>query len=505
MLQLTAAPVRKRGPRFSGSNDAYKLPTPIALQRLARPMVRRHVLRSATRLGALLVGDVITLGLIRLVVRGLRDHGWMGATVAGLFGELVPQGMYPPLQLLAAIVLGLGVFGTYASGDLRRHPARLTAGVTLAFALMFWGHIWTDFTPAALLGFALTTVAASASVIATRLLIDAAVRNARPVGRARTLFVSAPGEGESDMSVPMFRNNREIDIVGHLATGQARESGAVGHLDEIIEVIRRHSVDTIIISGSVDHATFQTAVDAGTSAGCEVFAVPRPYRSGLVRPQFVWRRGLPLIQLTRPSLKGRQLLLKRSLDIALASALLVALAPLFLLVALLIKLSSCGPVFFRQERVGYGGKRFHILKFRTMRPGADEMKAQLASLNHTSDPRLFKIPNDPRVTRIGKLLRAWSLDELPQLINVLLGQMSLVGPRPFFASDLEAYQEHHFHRLGAKPGITGLWQVSGRSAVVDFEEVVRLDQDYIDRWSPWLDLVILCRTVPAVVRRRGAF
>jgi lipopolysaccharide/colanic/teichoic acid biosynthesis glycosyltransferase len=140
-----------------------------------------------------------------------------------------------------------------------------------------------------------------------------------------------------------------------------------------------------------------------------------------------------------------------------------------------------------------------------MRVGADAEKKSLAHLNRTGDKRLFKIEDDPRVTRVGSLLRKWSLDELPQLWNVLRGDMSLVGPRPFFESDLEDYEAHHYRRLGARPGVTGLWQIGGRSAVVDFEEVVRLDRQYIEQWSIWLDISILLRTLPAVLRRGGAF
>jgi len=175
------------------------------------------------------------------------------------------------------------------------------------------------------------------------------------------------------------------------------------------------------------------------------------------------------------------------------------------LLSLAIKIDSPGPVFFAQDRAGFGGRRFRMWKFRTMRDGADNEKEAVAHLNHTGDARLFKIPNDPRVTRLGRLLRRWSLDELPQLWNVLVGEMSLVGPRPFFESDLAAYEERHFRRLGAKPGITGLWQVSGRSDVVDFEEVVRLDSEYIQNWSLLLDVEILARTLPAVLGRDGAF
>jgi lipopolysaccharide/colanic/teichoic acid biosynthesis glycosyltransferase len=145
-----------------------------------------------------------------------------------------------------------------------------------------------------------------------------------------------------------------------------------------------------------------------------------------------------------------------------------------------------------------------MVKFRTMCDGADASKDSVAHLNASGDPRLFKIPDDPRLTRVGRVLRRWSLDEFPQLWNVLLGDMSLVGPRPFFEADLPHYEAHHFNRLGAKPGMTGLWQVSGRSAITDFEEVVELDTRYIHDWSILLDLKILAMTLPAVARRTGA-
>lgn len=146
-----------------------------------------------------------------------------------------------------------------------------------------------------------------------------------------------------------------------------------------------------------------------------------------------------------------------------------------------------------------------MYKLRTMRDGADDEKPAMAHLNASEDSRLFKIRSDPRVTRVGRFMRRWSLDELPQLGNVLAGDMSLVGPRPFFEEDLSNYETRHFRRLEVRPGLTGLWQVSGRSDIMDFEEVVALDQQYIDTWSLALDLHILARTLPAVVRRRGAY
>ena len=197
--------------------------------------------------------------------------------------------------------------------------------------------------------------------------------------------------------------------------------------------------------------------------------------------------------------------LKRMLDIVIASAGLVLVAPLLATLAILVKLDSRGPALFAGERLGLGGRRFRMYKFRTMRDGAHAEKPSVAHLNRSDDSRLFKIPSDPRVTRLGRSMRRWSLDELPQLFNVLIGDMSLVGPRPFFEEDLTRYEARHCARLLVKPGLTGLWQVSGRSDILDFEEVVRLDCEYISDWSLGLDLWILGRTLPVVIDRRGAY
>jgi lipopolysaccharide/colanic/teichoic acid biosynthesis glycosyltransferase len=196
--------------------------------------------------------------------------------------------------------------------------------------------------------------------------------------------------------------------------------------------------------------------------------------------------------------------LKRGLDIAGAALGLVVLSPVIALIALLIKLDNAGPAFFAQTRVGLGGRTFRMLKFRTMVDGADSRKREVAHLNGSGDCRLFKVMSDPRVTRIGRLLRKYSLDEIPQLYNVLRGDMSLVGPRPFFPEDLEHYEPHHFQRYSVLPGITGQWQVNGRSHIQDFEAVVAHDLDYIRNWSLSRDLVILFKTLPAVVRADGA-
>jgi lipopolysaccharide/colanic/teichoic acid biosynthesis glycosyltransferase len=177
---------------------------------------------------------------------------------------------------------------------------------------------------------------------------------------------------------------------------------------------------------------------------------------------------------------------------------------LLAVVAAAVKLESPGPVFFTQERVGRGGRRFRIIKFRTMVDGAEKRRDELLSRSVYSDARLFKVPNDPRMTRVGRWLRRTSIDELPQLFNVLRGEMSLVGPRPPLPSEVAFYQEHHYARFDVKPGITGPWQVQGRNQVTDFEQVVSLETTYIREWSLLSDLNILVRTVWVVAQMRGA-
>ncbi|GIW56602.1 MAG: hypothetical protein KatS3mg082_3006 [Nitrospiraceae bacterium] len=195
---------------------------------------------------------------------------------------------------------------------------------------------------------------------------------------------------------------------------------------------------------------------------------------------------------------------KRLVDVVAASLGLIISAPLWLLIALAIKLESGGPVLFRQVRLGHLGRPFTILKFRTMKPDADREKVRLIGANQYRDPRFFKLPDDPRVTRVGRWLRRTSLDELPQLVNVLRGEMSLVGPRPPVPQEVEHYRGREFLRLAVRPGITGRWQVSGRNSVRSFDEVVALGLQYVLGWSPTEEIRILLRTIPVVLKGHGA-
>jgi exopolysaccharide biosynthesis polyprenyl glycosylphosphotransferase len=214
--------------------------------------------------------------------------------------------------------------------------------------------------------------------------------------------------------------------------------------------------------------------------------------------------GSPLLVFRTTPETSWQVLAKMALDIFGALFLLIVTSPLMLASALLIKLTSPGPVFFRQQRSGINGSPFNIFKFRTMATNAEQFQHELASMNEMTGP-VFKVTNDPRITRVGKILRKYSLDELPQLFNILRGEMSLVGPRPLPVNEVKRFNDlAHRRRLSVKPGLTCLWQVQGRNKISDFKEWVRLDLEYIDNWSIWLDLAILIRTVPAVFSATGA-
>jgi len=214
--------------------------------------------------------------------------------------------------------------------------------------------------------------------------------------------------------------------------------------------------------------------------------------------------GLPLMWVDQPEFTGTRRFVKRVVDILVSGAALLVVSPLLLVIALAVRLSSRGPVIYRSKRLGKGSEEIVVLKFRTMVRDADKIRGQLLELNECEDGVLFKMRRDPRVTRVGRVLRQFSLDELPQLVNVLTGSMSLVGPRPPLPEEVERYHGDVRRRLLVKPGLTGLWQVSGRSDL-SWDESVRLDLYYVENWSLGFDFAIIARTVSAVLRRRGAY
>ena len=273
-----------------------------------------------------------------------------------------------------------------------------------------------------------------------------------------------------------------------------------------LEQLERHfdAIDEVLIADAdFPEEEAVELVDRCHRQGVRVRVAPSTMEILMERVEYVPGQALPLFELKPPVFEGIDFALKRTFDLIGATLLLVLLSPLMIAAALAIKLTSRGPVFYRSHRPGIGGRSFACLKFRTMVSGAEQLQDRLEEHNEVGGA-LFKMRDDPRVTSVGRFLRRWSLDELPQLFNVLRGEMSLVGPRPLPQRDYDRLDDWHRKRYLVLPGMTGLWQVSGRSEL-DFDELVRLDFLYLERWSVFLDLTIILKTIPAVFRARGAW
>jgi exopolysaccharide biosynthesis polyprenyl glycosylphosphotransferase len=276
----------------------------------------------------------------------------------------------------------------------------------------------------------------------------------------------------------------------------------------LISLVRRLGVDRVMLAPALAESRRRAALVAELGdLGVHVDLIPSWSDTVGARLQLHELEGMPLLTVPRPALGRSALRLKRAFDIVVASFAIVVASPLLLACTVAIKLNSPGPVFFRQRRVGRNNERFEVFKFRSMCDGADAQKDEVAALNFHgggTDRGMFKINADPRITRVGSYLRRYSLDELPQLFNIVRGEMSLVGPRPLIESEDCQVEGRFRRRLGLTPGLTGLWQVNGRSDI-PFQEMVTLDYLYVTNWSLWGDIKLLMRTVSAVLRGRGAY
>ena len=273
---------------------------------------------------------------------------------------------------------------------------------------------------------------------------------------------------------------------------------------ELSERIALTRPDEVILNeGDFDEAAVLEIVETAHAAGVKVRIAPKTTDLLLQRGEYVPGQGMPLFELRPPVLAGTDWVVKKAFDLVVSAIVVLVGLPFWVLIALAIRLDSRGPVLYRDRRVGVGEREFGMLKFRTMVEGAAELQDELEDQNEAGGA-LFKIREDPRLTRVGRVLRRLSLDELPQVLNVLGGEMSLVGPRPLPVRDYERLEGWHRKRYNVLPGITGLWQISGRSSLT-FDDLVRLDFYYIENWSIWLDISILVKTIPAVIAGRGAY
>lgn len=324
---------------------------------------------------------------------------------------------------------------------------------------------------------------------------------------ARRIMGALIGQPQLGYEVVGFVEDTPLPSDWAVATQRAvvrpRHLGAYHNFDE---VIRLYDIDEVIVAlQPTAHEQLLWALERCRRNRVPFTLVPDLFELSLDRIEIYQLNGLPLISVKDGGIRGLNFALKRVFDVVLATVFLVAALIPVAIIAVLIKLDTPGPLFLRQTRIGRGGRAFTCYKFRSMHKDADRQKELLArSQEYRGDQVMFKLRDDPRRTRVGRWLRRTSLDELPQLFNIIRGDMSLVGPRPAVPEEVAKYEPWHRQRLDAMPGLTGLWQVNGRSNL-SFDEMVRLDLYYAEHWSLWLDLKILLRTIPAVLTARGAY
>jgi len=484
--------------------------TRLELRHRALDLQRRRFWREVSYGAIIVAADVLTLSLVFSLFAMLpleRFVPALGPDGQSFLMGLIPHNPPALTRRLTSLVFCLMATGSYTQTERQSIPWRAFIALLLGLALPRWTEVWGPGVITRWVAVGAVLATAWTAIIAQRRGLARALSPIDPrlLDVARTLVVGPAAEIERLRRDRTDGHESRLMPAVYELSPQWGEPGAEG-MPELYDRLADSSAESLVLVGPVSDVALQSVMIAASSAGARVYATRREAFRKLDEPSFVLRRSEPLMLLSRPALVGSQLVLKRVMDLLGAVVTGLVLSPVLLLVAFLVRLTSPGPVFFRQVRVGLGGDPFVCLKFRTMVADAELRQAALSDANiHDGGQRIFKMPDDPRLTPVGKFLRRSSLDELPQLWNVLKGEMSLVGPRPALPSEVLRYAPHHFVRFEVLPGITGPWQVGGRNAIRDFEDVVRLEAEYVRGWTLWRDIVILLRTVPAVMSMKGAF
>jgi exopolysaccharide biosynthesis polyprenyl glycosylphosphotransferase len=459
---------------------------------LARSVVRVGNLACLDLAGLLLA--IYTALLLKAAIRHPEQMGQMWSQALD----------YLPLGGLVMLLL-FGRSGLYRERAQRPGLPRVIASlfqttlIVLAYALLEGENFSSYYIFYATLFFALIYVSAFRWGFEN---LSGAILRAAGYRRRAVLV----GSGANIQAVShALSDSREIEPYGFVARTPVALLDGLRDFRSLEQLERQFdSIDEVLITDAdFPQEEAIELVDRCHRHGIRVRVAPSTMEILMDRVEYVPGQALPLFELKPPVFEGADFALKRAFDLVGATLLLAFLSPVMIAAALAIRLTSRGPVFYRSSRPGIGGKNFPCMKFRTMVSGAEQLQDRLEEHNEMGGA-LFKMRDDPRVTGAGRFLRRWSLDELPQLFNVLRGEMSLVGPRPLPQRDYERLDDWHRKRYLVLPGMTGLWQVSGRSEL-DFDELVRLDFLYLERWSVFLDLTILLKTIPAVVRARGAW
>jgi len=456
----------------------------------------RALVRRALSISALVVLDFAGLAAALYLALVLRELYYGDRPILWGIAWDAEKNWLPFLTVVMVLVFWRA--GLYAPRERRAGAGRIVSSlllvtlITLAFSLgtgyqhSTFGLYATGFVLAVLV---IGLLRASYEVVTADLWRVAGVRR-------RAVLV---GDGDRLDSlrgaIGRGRSGIDYDFVGVLSQDA---------LDELGAMLREHRPDELIVSSAdIRDEELLDLVEEAHRSGVKVRVAPTTAELMTQRAEYVPGQGVPLFELRPPVFAGIDWAVKRAFDLVVSTAIIVLASPLWALIALAVKLDSPGPVFYRDRRVGLGEGEFGMFKFRSMYVDAHLRQAALETSNEASGP-LFKIKDDPRVTRVGKFLRRYSIDELPQVLNVARGEMSLVGPRPLPLRDYVQLEDWHRKRYLVLPGMTGLWQVSGRIDL-SFDDLVRLDFYYLENWSIWLDISILAKTLPAVAARRGAY
>jgi exopolysaccharide biosynthesis polyprenyl glycosylphosphotransferase len=463
----------------------------------------------------LVLADVILINVAFVLSYYMRyELQWIRAVAEAYY---VPFGAYVPVSILLTVIL-LIVLKAEGLYDRRRGSSWLDdiyiiststlVGIAIMIFIFFLyrAHFYSRL-------IFLYAVLLIVSLLSLSRLVErqiAARLRRRGIGVDRVLIVGAGTVGRAIMRSILAQPELGYSPVGFVDDDPKKQNSAIGPFeamgstDDLAAVLRNEAIDQVIITLPwISHRKVLGIITDSERQGVRARFVPDLLQMSLSQVDTDVMDGIPLIGVKEPTLRGWKIAVKRFIDIAVSSVALLLLSPMLLLTAILIKLDSPGPVFFKQTRLGRGERPFTCYKFRSMWEDAEDVKPELSELNEAEGP-IFKIKDDPRVTRVGKVLRRFSLDELPQLFNVFRGDMSMVGPRPPVPSEVEDYQDWHHERLNIPSGITGLWQVRGRSDLT-FDEMVMLDLYYAENWSLWQDFKILLRTIPTVLFGRGAY
>jgi exopolysaccharide biosynthesis polyprenyl glycosylphosphotransferase len=442
----------------------------------------------------------------------LRDHvvvSSLGKTVPGLY----PISSYWPLLASSLLVWQLaswmtGLYRAYRTLSVGAEVFRLVRAFVISAVIIAAGQfVWKN-RELSRLFFALYYSSAFALLVANRVTVRLLARAARRRGfNTRTFAVVGLGEMTEGL-VDAISAHREWGYVfaGYvLEDGASRPAGVkvLGHLSEMGEILERRVLDEVIFGAPREKLEdIEQAVLLCEEQGVRVKVLLDFFPARISRMDVDELEGLPIVTFSSVPTDAGPLLWKRAFDVVASLVMLLLFAPLLVVIAVAIRLDSPGPIFFRQRRVGQNGRKFWLYKFRSMCVEAESRSRELRQHNEMDGPA-FKMREDPRVTRVGRLLRRLSLDEFPQFWNVLRGEMSVVGPRPPLPSEVKLYKRWQRRRLSVRPGITCIWQVSGRNEL-DFAQWMALDLEYIDNWSLWGDLKIVLQTIPAVIWGRGA-